>query len=67
MSASNSEHYIRWYEDTGIDDIPYVGGKNASLGEMIAQLHAQGVRVPIGFATTAQLFREFIQQNQLHL
>lgn len=65
MAASTSENYIRWYEDTGIDDIPHVGGKNASLGEMIAQLQAQGVRVPIGFATTATLFREFIQQNQL--
>ncbi|HET7527773.1 MAG TPA: phosphoenolpyruvate synthase [Burkholderiaceae bacterium] len=46
-------------------DVEAVGGKNASLGEMISQLAASGVRVPGGFATTAHAFREFLRHNQL--
>lgn len=46
-------------------DVAQVGGKNASLGEMISQLSAKGVRVPTGFATTADAFREFLSVNQL--
>jgi len=46
-------------------DVPSVGGKNASLGEMISQLSAKGVRVPTGFATTADAFREFLKVNGL--
>ena len=57
-------------EAVGLEAIPEVGGKNASLGEMIRQLSAQGVRVPGGFATTAAAYRHFIQagglQHQLH-
>ncbi|PMB52797.1 phosphoenolpyruvate synthase [Fischerella thermalis CCMEE 5201] len=45
----------------GIADIPLVGGKNASLGEMIQQLQSKGVKVPTGFATTAYAYRFFIQ------
>jgi len=46
-------------------DVPQVGGKNASLGEMISQLTAKGVRVPTGFATTADAYREFLSVNKL--
>ncbi|MBT6232764.1 phosphoenolpyruvate synthase [Methylophilaceae bacterium] len=46
-------------------DVAVVGGKNASLGEMISQLKAKGVRVPTGFATTADAFNDFLSQNQL--
>jgi pyruvate,water dikinase len=46
-------------------DVARVGGKNASLGELISQLAASGVRVPGGFATTAQAFNDFLAQNQL--
>ncbi len=46
-------------------DVPSVGGKNASLGEMISQLTAKGVRVPTGFATTADAYREFLAQDDL--
>ncbi len=46
-------------------DVPEVGGKNASLGEMIATLSAAGVRVPGGFATTAHAFRQFMHRNGL--
>jgi pyruvate,water dikinase len=57
--------YIVSLEHTGIDDIDRVGGKNASLGEMIRHLSAAHVRVPGGFATTAEAFREFLAQNGL--
>ena len=49
--------YIRFFEEIGIDDIPLVGGKNASLGEMYQQLMPQGVKVPNGFAVTAEAYR----------
>jgi pyruvate,water dikinase len=53
------------FEQIGIGDIAAVGGKNASLGEMISQLAAAGVRVPSGFATTARAYRDFLAQNGL--
>ena len=56
---------VVWFEHLRMTDIDQVGGKNASLGEMISQLAAAGVRVPGGFATTAYAFREFIGQNGL--
>ena len=48
------------FENLRMDDVPRVGGKNASLGEMISQLARAGVRVPGGFATTAQAYRDFL-------
>lgn len=57
--------YIRWFKEITLDDIPEVGGKNASLGEMISQLSAQGIRIPNGFAVTAEAFRLFITHNKL--
>ncbi|MFZ9678126.1 MAG: PEP/pyruvate-binding domain-containing protein, partial [Quisquiliibacterium sp.] len=48
------------FEALRMTDVETVGGKNASLGEMISQLSASGVRVPGGFATTAHAFREFL-------
>ncbi|QQE67116.1 phosphoenolpyruvate synthase [Leptolyngbya sp. BL0902] len=57
--------FILWFEEVGIDDIPLVGGKNASLGEMIQQLGSQGVNVPTGFATTAFAYRYFIEKAGL--
>jgi pyruvate,water dikinase len=56
---------ILWFEEVGIVDIPLVGGKNASLGEMICQLQPKGVNVPNGFATTAYAFRHFIEKAGL--
>jgi len=50
--------YIRWFEELTIDDVPLVGGKNASLGEMYRALTPKGVRVPNGFAVTAQAYRD---------
>jgi pyruvate,water dikinase len=54
-----------WFEDIGIDDIPSVGGKNASLGEMISELTDLGVIVPGGFATTSAAFHRFLDFNEL--
>jgi pyruvate,water dikinase len=51
-------NYIRWFCELGADDVPLVGGKNASLGEMYRELSAHGVRVPNGFATTADAYRK---------
>ncbi|MCP5475050.1 MAG: phosphoenolpyruvate synthase [Rhodanobacteraceae bacterium] len=56
---------ILWLDHVGMADLHQVGGKNASLGEMISQLAHLGVSVPGGFATTADAFREFIQANRL--
>ena len=53
------------FEQLRNTDVGSVGGKNASLGEMISQLNAKGVRVPTGFATTADAYREFLAQNGL--
>ena len=57
--------YLRWFHELSINDIAQVGGKNASLGEMIQNLASQDIRVPMGFATTASAFHDFIAQNQL--
>jgi len=51
------------FEKLRVDDVAQVGGKNSSLGEMISQLSATGVRVPGGFATTAHAYREFLAQG----
>ncbi len=59
------QHYIKWLNELGMQDIDQVGGKNASLGEMISQLSALGVSVPGGFVTTAHAFREFLAQSGL--
>jgi len=56
---------VRWLSELGMDDVPIVGGKNASLGEMIQHLTAVGVRVPGGFATTAAAYREFLSASGL--
>ena len=57
--------YVRWLSDLGMDDVPIVGGKNASLGEMIQHLTKVGVQVPGGFATTADAYREFLAKDGL--
>src|SRR5437764_619811 len=56
---------LAWLKDLRLSDLPQVGGKNASLGEMSAALAAAGIRVPGGFATTADAFREFLQADGL--
>ena len=53
--------YVRFFEEIGIDDVPSVGGKNASLGEMYRKLSDEGVRVPNGFAITAEAYRHMLE------
>lgn len=60
------EPYVLWYHQLGMNDVNRVGGKNASLGEMIANLSGLGVCVPDGFATTARAFNEFLEQSGLN-
>lgn len=57
--------YIQWFEGLGMKDVDIVGGKNASLGEMISHLKPLGVSVPNGYATTAYAFNEFLEKNDL--
>ena len=57
------QHHVLWFEDIGMGDVPVVGGKNASLGEMVRSLEGKGVRVPPGFATTAAAYRSFVDAN----
>ncbi len=57
--------YIRRFAELGIEDVPLVGGKNASLGEMYRNLSASGVKVPNGFAVTADAYRYFLEANGL--
>ena len=56
---------LRWLHELGMQNLAEVGGKNASLGEMISHLAPLGVSVPGGFATTADAYREFLRQNDL--
>ncbi len=58
----SGRRYIRLFSEIGLDDVPSVGGKNASLGEMYRNLSAQGVRVPNGFAITADAYRYVLEQ-----
>ena len=61
----NQKHFVARLDQLRMSDVEDVGGKNASLGEMISQLAKVGIRVPGGFATTAQAFREFLSQSGL--
>jgi len=57
--------YIRWFKDITIKDVPIVGGKNASLGEMYRYLSPQGIKIPNGFAITAKAYFDFLDQGQI--
>ncbi|ESS72282.1 phosphoenolpyruvate synthase PpsA [Methyloglobulus morosus KoM1] len=56
------KNYIRWFNELTIDDIPLVGGKNASLGEMVRELIPQGINIPNGFAVTAEGYHYMLDQ-----
>lgn len=55
--------YVKFFNELGIKDVPLVGGKNASLGEMYQKLTKSGIRVPNGFATTAEAYRHFLKDT----
>ncbi|MCU0735478.1 MAG: phosphoenolpyruvate synthase [Methylotetracoccus sp.] len=57
MTEKSAPQFIRWFSQLGIEEVPWVGGKNASLGEMYRELTAQGVKIPNGFAVTAEAYR----------
>jgi len=65
MNTTTPLTFIKWFADITIADIPIVGGKNASLGEMVRELAGKGVRVPDGFAVTADAFHYFIRKAHL--
>lgn len=66
-SRFSKSPYVRFFSQLGIDDIPLVGGKNASLGEMYQTLVPQGVPVPNGFALTSQAYKSILDENDLWL
>ncbi|MBB3221325.1 pyruvate,water dikinase [Massilia umbonata] len=63
QTTAAASTYVASFENLRMTDVESVGGKNASLGEMISQLAGAGVRVPGGFATTAQAFRDFLSHS----
>jgi len=63
MTEDRMDKNILWFEDLGMSDVPLVGGKNASLGEMIRELGAKGVDVPGGFAISAQAYRRVLSEG----
>lgn len=65
MAIRTKEKQLVWFEEVGAEDVAAVGGKNASLGEMIRELKGKGIPVPGGFATTASAYRAFLQANNL--
>ncbi len=63
--VTQSIELVKWFEELGIEDVPSVGGKNASLGEMYRELASKGVKVPNGFAVTADAYRAFLKEANL--
>jgi len=64
-SVATRGQLVKWFDELGIEDVPSVGGKNASLGEMYRELASKGVKVPNGFAVTAEAYRAFLKDAQL--
>ena len=63
--VGNEVRRVVWFTELSVGDVPIVGGKNASLGELITRLASRGIRVPAGFATTADAYWEFVDVNEL--
>jgi phosphoenolpyruvate synthase/pyruvate phosphate dikinase len=57
--------FVKWFREIGLDDVDEVGGKNASLGEMYRYLSAAGVRVPDGFAVTADAYKQVVHTGEI--
>jgi pyruvate,water dikinase len=62
MNTAKQDNYVRWFEDLNSEDVGLVGGKNASLGEMVGALKNKNILVPDGFATTTKAYRAFIKK-----
>ncbi|HOP48498.1 MAG TPA: phosphoenolpyruvate synthase [Desulfobacteraceae bacterium] len=65
MKEKNDKKFILWFKEIGIEDVPLVGGKNASLGEMYRKLATKGINVPNGFAITAYAYRHFLESSKI--
>jgi len=65
MNNSQQDNYVQWLENLNADSVAEVGGKNASLGEMIMALKKKDILVPEGFATTAKAYRAFVGKNEI--
>ncbi|HXI50572.1 MAG TPA: PEP/pyruvate-binding domain-containing protein, partial [Candidatus Saccharimonadales bacterium] len=65
LPSKAPHRFVKWFADIGIEDVPLVGGKNASLGEMFRELMGKGVKVPEGFAITAEAYRHFLREAGL--
>jgi pyruvate,water dikinase len=65
MNTSQQNNFVQWFESLNSKDISRVGGKNASLGEMISALKDKNIRVPEGFATTTEAYRIFLSENRM--
>src|SRR3989338_11319768 len=63
LRMDKAHKYILWFDEIGIHDVPYVGGKNASLGEMYNALRKKGIRIPNGFAVTAAGYRFLLEEE----
>ena len=63
--TDRAKRNILWFNETGIKDVALVGGKKASLGEMIRELNVKGISVPNGFSVTTEAFRKFVAANRL--
>ena len=59
------EKNILWFREINIEDVPVVGGKNASLGEMYSKLTKKGIKIPNGFAVTAKAYWDFLRSAKL--
>ncbi len=64
MSRDHYVRYFRWFDEIGLDDLPLVGGKNASLGELARMLGGK-LKVPEGFAVTSEAYRRFVDHKGL--
>ena len=62
MNLDKSKEFILWFDQIGIEDVPYTGGKNASLGEMYQNLTPKGVKIPNGFAITAYAYDYLLEK-----
>jgi phosphoenolpyruvate synthase (EC 2.7.9.2) len=59
------QKFLVWLDEVGIEDVPLVGGKNASLGEMLRNLSELGINIPYGFVVTSEAYYEFLRYNNL--
>lgn len=62
---NKDKSFVLWFNELGIEDVPLVGGKNASLGEMYQNLTKKGVKIPNGFAVTAYAYRHFLERGNI--